>query len=75
MKEDPKEGCQALALNEEPETNPDARVLDVDYDSSRERYKEWRQVSLEVKEYQSPDWPLDGPLTTHPFGETFSKVR
>lgn len=58
---------------EEVETNPDARVLDVNYDASGERYKEWRDVMLEVKEYQYPDWPLDGPLTTNHLVKHFQK--
>lgn len=56
----------------EPE-NPDARVLEVDYDAQGERYKEWRQVALEAKEYTFQDWPLDGPLTTGHLIKHFSK--
>ena len=52
---------------EEVASNPDARVLDVDYDTEGERYKEWRQVTLECREYNFRDWPLDGPLTTQHF--------
>ena len=53
--------------------NPDARVLDVDYDAQGERYKEWRQVSIESKEYVFSDWPLDGPLTTGHLVKHFAK--
>lgn len=53
--------------------NPDARVLDVDYDAQGERYKEWRQVSIEAKEYVFSDWPLDGPLTTGHLIKHFAK--
>ena len=49
------------------ETNPDARVLDVDYDTEGERFKEWRQVTLECRDFNFSDWPLDGPLTTQHF--------
>ena len=56
----------------EPE-NPDARDLEVDYDAQGERYKEWRQVALEAKEYTFQDWPLDGPLTTGHLIKHFSK--
>ena len=35
--------------------------------TQRERYKEWRQVTLECREYNFRDWPLDGPLTTQHF--------
>ena len=49
------------------ETNPDARVLEVDYDSEGERFKEWRQVTLECRDFNFSDWPLDGPLTTQHF--------
>lgn len=42
----------------------DARTLFVDYDTEGERFKEWRQVTLECKEYSYKDWPLEGPLTT-----------
>lgn len=68
--ESPKKGEKEVEEIAEPETNPDARVLDVDYDSSGERYKEWRQVSLEVREYQ---WPLDGPLTVTHLVRRFQK--
>lgn len=59
-----------LAAEDEKEskdTNPDARVLDVDYDSEGERFKEWRQVTLECRDFNFSDWPLDGPLTTQHF--------
>lgn len=45
----------------------DARTLYVDYDDEGERFKEWRQVTLESREYNYKDWPLDGPMTTHHF--------
>ena len=53
--------------------NPDARVLEVDYDTQGERYKEWRQVALECKEYTFQDWPLEGPLSTGHLVKHFSK--
>jgi len=42
----------------------DARVLEVDYDSQGERYKEWKLVSQECEEYSFKDWPFEGPLCT-----------
>lgn len=42
----------------------DARTLTVDYDDQGERYKAWRDVCRECKEYGFPDWPHEGPQTT-----------
>ena len=41
----------------------DARVLAIDYNAVGERHKEWKVVSIQVKEYQWEDWPLEGPLS------------
>ena len=41
----------------------DARVLAIDYNAVGEKHKEWKVVSIEVKEYQWEDWPLEGPLS------------
>ncbi len=48
---------------EESSVGEDARTLEVDYDEQGERYKEWRKVVTEVREYSFPDWPLEGPMT------------
>ena len=42
----------------------DARVLEVDYNAAGERYKDWKQLVLEAKDYSFSDWPLEGPLST-----------
>ena len=67
----PKKAGSAAELEETG--NPDARVMEVDYDAQGERYKEWRQVAIEAKEYSFQDWPLDGPLTTRHLIKHFSK--
>eukprot|EP00435_Cladocopium_sp_Y103_P073271 s29_g43.t1 len=64
LEEERADARQAADVAASSESNPDARVLAVDYDSEGERFKEWRQVTLECKEYSFSDWPLDGPLTT-----------
>ena len=72
--DDKKAKEEEVGNKEDTETeNPDARVLEVDYDAQGERYKEWRQVALEAKEYTFQDWPLDGPLTTGHLIKHFSK--
>ena len=45
------------------EGSADARTLLVDYDNHGIRYKEWRSVAHESKEYGYPDWPHEGPAT------------
>ena len=42
----------------------DARSLFVDYDEQGERFKEWRKVVNEMREYSFGDWPLEGPPST-----------
>ncbi|CAE7388043.1 unnamed protein product [Symbiodinium sp. CCMP2592] len=42
----------------------DARTLAVDYDEQGERFKDWKQVVAESREYAYQDWPWEGPLTT-----------
>ena len=41
----------------------DARTLAVDFDEQGERFKEWRLVVAESREYSYRDWPWEGPLT------------
>ena len=44
----------------------DARCLAVDYDAQGQRYKEWRVLVSEIKDYGYEDWPFEGPATvTH----------
>ena len=44
----------------------DARCLVVDFDSQGIRFKEWRSLVSEVKDYGYEDWPFEGPATvTH----------
>ena len=38
-------------------------MLAIDYNAVGEKHKEWKVVSIEVKEYQWEDWPLEGPLS------------
>ncbi len=49
--------------NEDATAGDDARTLEVDYDEQGERFKEWRKVMTEVREYSFSDWPLEGPMT------------
>ena len=44
-----------------PEETDDARTLPVEYDEQGERYKPWRDVCKEVREYSYPDWVHEGP--------------
>ena len=60
-------GSQEKAATSGEQMSEDARTLYVDYDDEGERFKEWRQVTLESREYNYKDWPLDGPMTTHHF--------
>ncbi|CAE6957111.1 CACNA1H, partial [Symbiodinium sp. CCMP2456] len=41
----------------------DARTLAVDFDEHGERFKGWRQVVAESREYSYHDWPWEGPMT------------
>ena len=41
----------------------DARTLSVEFDDQGERYKPWRDLVKECREYGYPDWPHEGPQT------------
>ena len=41
----------------------DARTLFVDFDSQRIRYKSWKAVTQEAREYSYSDWPHEGPAS------------
>ena len=41
----------------------DARTLMVDYDHQGVRFKEWRTMVTEAKEYAYDDWPFEGQAT------------
>ena len=64
---------RGAALTEEPapvvpdeEGAVDARCLAVDFDNQGIRFKEWRSLISEVKDYGYEDWPFEGPATvTH----------
>lgn len=45
----------------EAEIGSDARTLFIDYDEQNCRYKEWRKVVMESRDYS--DWPHQGPST------------
>lgn len=45
------------------ETSSDARTLMVDYDHQGVRYKEWRAVVSESRDFAYEDWPCEGPAT------------
>eukprot|EP00438_Fugacium_kawagutii_P022866 Skav226462 [mRNA] locus=scaffold1781:97140:98588:+ [translate_table: standard] len=63
----PKEDDSLLperASEEEPRVRDDARTLGVDYDEQGDRFKEWKRVVGELKEYSFGDWPHEGPLST-----------
>ena len=48
------------------ESAVDARCLVVDFDNQGIRFKEWRSLISEVKDYGYDDWPFEGPATvTH----------
>ena len=59
----PADQVQALP---EDEAAVDARCLVVDFDNQGVRFKEWRTLVSEVKDYGYEDWPFEGPATvTH----------
>ena len=41
----------------------DARCLVVDYDNQGVRFKDWRTLASEIRDYGYEDWPFDGPAT------------
>ena len=41
----------------------DARTLFIDFDEQGSRFKLWRNVVLESKDYSYTDWPFEGPST------------
>ena len=45
------------------EDTGDARTLCVDYDEQGSRFKLWRSVVLESKDFSYADWPFEGPST------------
>ena len=45
------------------EESGDARTLFVDFDEQGSRFKLWRNVVLESKDYSYADWPFEGPST------------
>ena len=45
------------------EASADARTLLVDFDHQGIRFKEWRALVTEVKDYAYSDWPFEGPDT------------
>ena len=45
------------------EVSSDARTLLVDYDHQGLRFKEWRVVVSESRDYAYEDWPCEGPAT------------
>ena len=61
-KESGAQGSDEAAPSAEAEAL-DARVLEVDYNAAGERYKDWKQLVLEAKDYSFSDWPLEGPLS------------
>lgn len=57
---------EPVPLASEEDGAPDARCLAVDFDSQGIRFKEWRSLISEVKDYGYDDWPFEGPATvTH----------
>ena len=60
---DPDPKLQPLAPLEDS-TEDDARTLMVEYDEQGERFKAFRDVCRECKEYGFADWPHEGPQTT-----------
>lgn len=58
---EPRESLRAEASAEE--LPADARTLMVDFDHQGVRYKEWRAVVGEAKEYAYEDWPFEGLAT------------
>lgn len=59
------EAKEGRPKEEEDDDKPkeDARTLSVDYDEQGDRYKEWRRVVGELREYNFSDWPHEGPLS------------
>ena len=49
------------APGDEAQEAEDARTLAVEYDDQGERFKLWRDVCRECREYAYPDWPHEGP--------------
>eukprot|EP00435_Cladocopium_sp_Y103_P060752 s373_g22.t1 len=45
------------------DASADARTLPIDFDHQGVRFKEWRTLVTEVKDYAYPDWPFEGPAT------------
>ena len=54
---------QATEIHENEEGSSDARTLMVDYDHQGARFKEWRVVVADSKDYHYEDWPCEGPST------------
>ncbi len=60
-----------VAITKDPLPSPetgdedagDARTLFVDYDEQGCRFKMWRSVVLESKDFSYADWPFEGPST------------
>ena len=48
---------------EAEDSSGDARTLMVDYDHQGTRYKEWRVVVADSRDYHYEDWPCEGPAT------------
>eukprot|EP00435_Cladocopium_sp_Y103_P023715 s178_g5.t1 len=51
------------AEDKEAEAGSDARTLFIDFDEQNIRYKEWRKVVMESRDYNYSDWPHQGPST------------
>lgn len=60
---DEEEPALEKVSEEEGKVKEDARTLSVDYDEQGDRYKEWKRVVGELKEFNFSDWPHDGPLS------------
>lgn len=62
-KVDEQDTKEEAEKQDEASGGDDARTIEVDYDEQGERFKEWRKVMTEVREYSFADWPLEGPMT------------
>ena len=53
----------STSTESQDEDSGDARTLFVDFDEQGSRFKMWRNVVLESKDYSYSDWPFEGPST------------